>query len=153
MLELELTPRDCAIIWNHIPEELRQLPEGVDPLSNSVELIDALRNLRCYCYPQELAQALGLAKETDWATSLESLHSLVEHQCPVTTITPETGSRLFKASDVPVFANTADYEGFRRSLLMFFKSEDAPHSHDYQRALLRVLISFKDPIARAAARG
>jgi hypothetical protein len=151
--EIELTPGDCAIIWNHIPEELRRLPEGADPPSNSVELIDALRNLRCCRHPQELAQVLGLAEETDWATSLESLRGLVEHRCPVTTITPETRSRLFKASDVPVFANTADYEGFRSSLLMFFQSVDAPLPHDYERALLRVLISFKDPIARAAARG
>jgi hypothetical protein len=34
---------------------------------------------------------------------------------------------------------------------VFFQSGDAPLSHDYERALL--LISFKDPIAHAAALG
>jgi hypothetical protein len=149
--EIELTPRDYATIWNHIPEKLRRLPEGAHPPSTFVELADALRHLGSCRHPQELAQALGLAEETDWATSLESLRGLVEHRCPVTTITPETRSRLYKASDVPVFANTADYEGFRSSLLMFFQSADAPLPHDYERALLRVLISFKDPIAHKAA--
>jgi hypothetical protein len=151
--ETELTSRDCATIWNCIPEKLRQLPEGAHPPSTFVELVNALRHLGSCRHPQELAQALGLAEETDWATSLESLRGLVEHRCPVTTITPETGSRLFQVSDVPVFASTADYEGFRSSLLMFFQSEEAPLRHEYERALLRVLMSFKDPIAHDVALG
>jgi hypothetical protein len=151
MLEVELTPGDCATIWNQIPEEVRRLPEGAHPPSTFVELIEALRHLGSCRHPQELAQALGLAEETDWETSLERVRGLVEHRCPVTTITPETRSRLFKASDVPVFANTANYESFRRSLLMFFQSADAPLPQDYERALIRVLMSFEDPIAHAVA--
>jgi hypothetical protein len=132
--------------------EAQTITGSAHPPSTFVELADALRHLGSCRHPQELAQALGLAEETDWATSLESLRSLVEHRCPVTTITPEARSRLFEASDVPVFANTADYEGFRSSLLIFFPSEDAPLPHEYRRALLRVLISFKD-IAHGVARG
>ncbi|KAH8710121.1 hypothetical protein GQ44DRAFT_714681 [Phaeosphaeriaceae sp. PMI808] len=151
MSEIELTPRDCATLWTHIPKELRRLPEGAHPPSTSVELMEALRHLGSCRHPQELAQALGLAEETDWETSREMVRGLVEHRCPVTTITPETRSRLFKVSDVPIFANTAYYEGFRSSLLRFFQYEDAPLPHEYERALLRVLISFKDPIAHAVA--
>ncbi|RYN85842.1 hypothetical protein AA0119_g13065 [Alternaria tenuissima] len=151
MSDVELTPEDCATIWNSIPEEFRCLPEGAHPPSTFVELLEALRHFVCCRHPQEAAQALGLAEETDWETSLEKVRGLVEHRCPVTTLIPETRSRLFKVSDVPVFANTGDYEGFRSSLLRFFQSGDAPLPHDYERALLRVLISFKDPIAHEVA--
>jgi hypothetical protein len=141
MSETELTPRDCATIWNHIPEKLRRLPEGAHPPSTFVELADALQHLGS-CGPQELAQALGLAEETDWATSLESLRGLVEHRCPVTTITPETRSRLFKASDVPVFENTADYEGFCSSLLFHMIMSARYYAYSYP---LRTLSPTKPP--------
>jgi hypothetical protein len=42
------------------------------------------------CHSQKLAQALGLAEEPDWEMPLEIVRSLLDHRCPVATITPET---------------------------------------------------------------
>ena len=36
---------------------------------------------------------------------------------------------------------------------MFFRSEDAPLPHEYERALLRVRLAFKDPIICGVALG
>jgi hypothetical protein len=38
--------------------------------------------------PLGTCPSLGLAEEIDWATSLQSLHGLVEHRCPVTIVIP-----------------------------------------------------------------
>ncbi|KAK7177746.1 hypothetical protein PSPO01_16203, partial [Paraphaeosphaeria sporulosa] len=125
------------------------------PPTTSIELLDRLKNLRCQ-HGREPALALRDQTSTqDRKPLIGQGTDFYPHECPSKHYAPytDTRSRLFEATDVPVFANTADYEAFRGSLLTFFKSEDAPLPHEYGRALTRVLISFKDAIAHAVALG
>jgi len=155
MISGQISEGDCATIWNNVPPLFR-IPLGNHPTpKTSVELMESLALLRCL-HPTELARALGdFSGEQDWETSIGMVTDLQNHECPRNTPAPAnpTQSRLFKASDVPEFTNTQDYDGYRSSLLMFFQSEDAPAQHEFGRALLRILGTFKDPTARSAAQG
>lgn len=140
----ELTQEDFSFFWKHIPGWLRK--EHAQP-QTLVDYIHALSQLGCE-HPRHLGETLG-DENQPWEESIEQVENL-QLRNPRTT---STESRLFRASDVPRFTNTADYAGFRSSLLMFLESEAPPRPSEYGRALTRILSTFEDPVAQSAARG
>ena len=157
MFNGNLTPENVRTIWNQIPLEYRNLDPGAEPPSTSVELLEALRHVGTCRHPQQAALALGdTTMSQEWEASLEQMEALSEHQCPPPTQAPAPfagESRLFKPADVPKFKDTKDYDNFRSSLLMFLQSWDAPAPTQFAQALLRILGTFEDPVAQAAAKG
>lgn len=140
----ELSQEDFAFFWKHIPEWLKKELNQPETL---IEYINALSQLGCE-HPRHLGETLG-DENQPWEESIEQVENL-QLRNPRTT---STESRLFRASDVPRFTNTADYAGFRSSLLMFLESEAPPRPSEYGRALTRILSTFEDPVAQSAARG
>jgi hypothetical protein len=153
MMPNPLSPEQCTFIWNQIPAALKHLPEGSSAPTTSEGLVQALNHSVSCNHPIEAANALELSLDTPWDVSLDQMINLTTHECPEPEETIlSSSSRLFRASDVPEFTDNKDYDGFRGSLLSFFQSEDPPRKSEYGRALLRVLGTFKDPIARSAAK-
>lgn len=140
----ELSQEDFVFFWKHIPEWLRKELNQPETL---IEYINALSQLGCE-HPRHLGETLG-DENQPWEESIEQVENLQLRNPRITS----TESRLFRASDVPRFTNTADYAGFRSSLLMFLESEAPPRPSEYGRALTRILSTFEDPVAQSAARG
>jgi hypothetical protein len=145
----ELNKEQLEYLWKDIPEEFRA-SKKLRPATIQ-QFRDFLEQLSCP-HPNQAAQALGdESGQQEWDASLEQMTNLASHVCR--TSNTEERSRLFKASEVPEFTNTREYDDFRSSLKMFFLSTEAPASHEYGTALLRILGTFKDPTARQAAKG
>jgi hypothetical protein len=153
MFQGQLTAADCKVIWNALPAEYRHLQEGENAPSTSVELIAMLmNNVRCF-HVEENHDDLGdLAQGLDWEVNREVVRGLAGHECPAHQVST-TRSTLFKASEVPKFTNTKEYDDYRSSLLMFFQSTETPARHEFGTALLRILSTFEDPTAKQAAKG
>jgi hypothetical protein len=146
----ELTKEQLEYLWKDIPEDFRSSkqtqPTTIQQLRNFLEQISCP-------HPRQAALALGdETGQQEWDASIEQMEQAAEHECPTNTRT-ENRSNLFKASEVPEFTNTREYDDFRSSLKMFFQSTEAPSRREYGTALLRILGTFKDPIARQAAKG
>lgn len=154
MFQGSLTEPDCQVIWNSIPQEYRHLHEGEESPKTSVELISYLMNrVRCFHVEENADDLDSLANGLDWETNREIVRGLTEHECPPTHASYTPRSTMFKASEVPEFTSTKEYDDFRSSLLMFFQSTEAPAPHEFGLALLRILSTFKDPTAKQAAKG
>jgi hypothetical protein len=147
-----LSSEQVRFIWNQIPLDYRH--GGYADPTTSEELVTALHNVLCN-HPREAAVALGNEDGTqEWEASIEQMENASTHVCDTTgNATTRSRSTLFKASEVPEFTNTREYDDFRSSLKMFFQSTEAPARHEYGTALLRILGTFKDPVARQAAKG
>jgi hypothetical protein len=144
-----ITPEQVRFIWNQVPIDYRR--QGYPDPTSSEELVTALHNILCE-HPHEAAIALG--DETgnqEWEASIEQMETAAQHQCTATTIPGR--STLFKASEVPKFTSTKEYDDFRSSLLMFFQSTEKPAPSEFGTALLRILSTFEDPVAKQAAKG
>jgi hypothetical protein len=155
MFQGEISAENCQTIWNQVPEELRARRKEPAP-TNSVDLLHALKHLATSdCnHPEQAANALGDHTGTQaWDASLEQMEELSSHVCPTEATLINPSSQLFRASDVPKFTSTANYDGFRSSLLSFFQSNDSPSPRQFPQALLRILGTFEDPTAQVAAQG
>lgn len=146
-----------ATVWATIPSHLRR---GRPQPTTSQEFNDFLNELlinnppaapTSCSHPSQLATQLGMDQDQDWDTSLGMVQDLLQAPGPApTTFAP---TRLFKPSDVPEFNDTKKYFEYRSTLRMFLLSEEDPAPGEYGRALLRILSTFKDDTARAAATG
>lgn len=148
----DLTREQVITIWDQIPSAYKNSKHS-SPRTTS-ELVSALQGLFCN-HPREAALALGdQSGEQEWDASIEQMEISASHRCPDNTSTHPGGrSTLFKASDVPRFTSTKEYDDFRSSLLMFLQSTEYPAPHEYGMALLRILSTFEDPVAKQAAKG
>jgi hypothetical protein len=145
----DLSREQLEYLWKDIPEEFRANKQHRP--ATIQQLRDFLEQLSCL-HPRQAALALGdESGQQDWEASVEQMEQATDHECP--TGTTQNRSNLFKASEVPEFTSTREYDDFRSSLKMFFQSTEAPSRHEYGTALLRILGTFKDPIARQAAKG
>jgi hypothetical protein len=146
----DLTREQLEYLWKDIPEKFRATKK-LRPATIQ-QLRDFLEQLSCP-HPYQAACALGdESGQQEWDASLEQMNNLASHTCRPTQNSEER-SRLFKASEVPEFTSTREYDDYRSSLKMFFLSTEAPASYEYGTALLRILGTFKDPVARQAAKG
>jgi hypothetical protein len=146
----DLTHEQLEYLWKDIPEEFRAAKK-LRPATIQ-QLRDFLEQLTCP-HPYQAARALGdESGQQEWDASLEQMTNLSSHVCQPNP-NPEERSRLFKASEVPEFTSTREYDDYRSSLKMFFLSTEAPAAYEYGTALLRILGTFKDPVARQAAKG
>jgi hypothetical protein len=145
-----LTQEQVQTIWNQIPESLRHSKEAAP--TTSVELLQALRNLVSCQHPEELAHTLSAPDSQDWEISIGQVQDLLDQPAQAPSVI-NGRSTLFKASDIPRFTNTKEYDDFRSSLLLFLQSTEYPARHEFGMALVRILSTFEDPVARQAAKG
>jgi hypothetical protein len=150
MMPHPITEEQASFLWKQIPDDYKQSKRVIPKTSE--ELVDALQQLLCR-HPHEAAIALGdQSGEQEWEASLEQMEELAQAPSSQATTT-NTRSTLFKAADIPKFTTTKEYDDFRSSLLMFLQSTEAPSPHEFGMALLRILSTFEDPVAKQASKG
>lgn len=165
-LSILLPPGNISDVWNKASPFLKynkdgqpvEMPKTEEDFKNLIVArvmgTDA-PPLGC-THPTELSHVLIGPDQPilPWEDALNDVRNLLdEQQRAATAPAPATEGKLFRASDVPEFTDANKYYDFRASLQMFFQSEDAPPTGTYGRALMRVISTFKDPTARAAAHG
>jgi hypothetical protein len=147
----ELTPEQCATLWNQIPVPFR-VQRPTTP-TNSVEMMEALAQVGCI-HPHQLHITLGNLSNNDWDENLGLVEQLCEQARappPPPTVIQATGERLFKVSEIPEFSNTKEYERYRSQLQRFLRAHGSPQPHQFGQALERILQAFTADSAKVAA--
>jgi len=152
-------------IWNAIPLRFRgssvltstdQLPSVIQNMANAVNrmtqhmsgIVQTSDPAPQGCvHPEELARELGLPPNTPWADLLREVSILISGPTPKTS----SASGLFRASDVPEFADRSAYWSYRSSLRRFFSSVSVSQENVLM-ALNRILSRFTGNNADAANR-
>lgn len=150
------SPGNIRTLWEQIPEQYRQLPEGTSAPQTMVELITALGQLTCQ-HPREIAEDLTTGNPDlhpdSWEESRSLVRGLASQPPPGQNVlfpNPFQASRLFKITDVPKFTNAREYDSFRSKLIRFLRTVEPPNPNEFNRALEIVLSSFEDEaIAKA----
>jgi hypothetical protein len=150
------SPGNIRTLWEQIPEQYRQLPEGANAPQTIVDFITALGQLTCQ-HPQEIAEDLTTGNPDlhpdSWEESRSLVRGLAAQPPPGQNIlfpNPFQTSRLFKITDVPKFTNAREYDSFRSKLIRFLRTVEPPNPSEFNRALEIVLSSFEDEaIAKA----
>ncbi len=92
-------------------------------------------------HPRTLALTLGAHQDQSWEDSIRQVVSLLNQAA---TSASQTGGRVFKASEVPEFKDSADYWNWRCQFRRFALSQDVP-TGSLSQALNRVLQQFTGP--------